>query len=80
MYIPTSKDVRYKAKGWTDMFGSRSAKMTGANINNALKYDLTLLITVGTVLGMGIIAVWIVAALYVGKKNQQLLRDGETIE
>ena len=32
MYIPTSKDVRFKTKSIIDMFGSRSAKMSGAQI------------------------------------------------
>jgi AAA family ATP:ADP antiporter len=26
MYIPTSKDVKFKAKGWIDLFGNRSTK------------------------------------------------------
>ena len=79
MYIPTSKDVRYKAKGWTDMFGGRTAKATGSQVTSALRHDLALLVTVGTVIGLGVIAFWILAALFVGKKNEQLIRDGEII-
>lgn len=75
LYIPTSKDARFKAKGWIDMFGARTAKMGGSRITNALKGDLTTLFIVGTVAGIGIVIIWITAALYVGRKNQQMLSE-----
>jgi ATP:ADP antiporter, AAA family len=80
MYIPTSRDAKFKSKGWIDMFGSRSAKMGGSRITNAFKHNFGQLMTVGTLFGLGIIGAWLVAAFFVGKKNQQLVRDGEIIE
>jgi AAA family ATP:ADP antiporter len=79
MYIPTGKDAKFKAKGWIDMFGSRSAKMTGARITNTFKHNVVMLITFGTIIGLGIVALWIFAALFVGKKNQQLIKEGKII-
>ncbi len=37
MYIPTSKDAKFKSKGWIDTFGSRFAKAGGAQVTNAFK-------------------------------------------
>lgn len=79
MYIPTSKDARYKAKGWIDMFGSRVAKMGGSQVTNVFKQDLAMLMLFGTVFSLGIIGMWLVAAWYVGRKNQQLISSGEVI-
>ena len=39
MYIPTSKDAKFKTKSFIDMFGSRSAKMSGAQIGGWLNID-----------------------------------------
>jgi AAA family ATP:ADP antiporter len=33
LYIPTTKDVKFKAKSWIDMFGGRAAKSVGSMIN-----------------------------------------------
>lgn len=86
MYIPTSKDAKFKAKGLVDMVGGRAGKMTGANIGGALiskgNVALTIsgLMTTGTLISLGVIGVWTLVAVYVGIKNAQLVRDGEIIE
>ncbi|MCB9493742.1 MAG: hypothetical protein H6679_05715 [Epsilonproteobacteria bacterium] len=80
MYIPTSKNAKFKAKGWVDMFGGRSAKATGAQITNTLKHDMGMLFTYGTVLGMGLIGLWIIAAIYVGQRNYKLVKEGKIVE
>jgi len=80
MYIPTSKDAKFKSKGWVDMFGGRLAKAGGAQVNDMFKHNLTDLMVYGTYFSFGLIGAWIVAALFVGKKNQQLVQDGKIIE
>lgn len=80
MYIPTSKDAKFKSKGWIDTFGSRFAKAGGAQITNAFKHNLTDLMIYGTMFGFGLNAIWFVAALYVGYKNSKLLKEGKIIE
>lgn len=80
MYIPTSKDVKFKAKGWIDMFGGRSAKAGGSAITDALKESAGLM-GVGTAISLGLIGLlWIPAAMFVGNKNEQLIKDNEIIE
>ena len=86
MYIPTSKDAQFKAKGLIDMFGGRTAKGTAATISDALNIkgnalaSITNLMTYGTLISIGIVSAWMVAAVFVGIKNSQLIKDGEVIE
>jgi len=79
MYIPTSKAARYKAKGWIEMFGARTAKMAGSQVTNVFKRDVTTLLVFGTIFSLGIIAFWLFAAWYVGKKNAELLSEGKIV-
>jgi len=80
MYIPTSKDVKFKTKGFTDVFGVRMAKMGGAQITDAYKHHLPELMIFGTYFSLGFSAIWILAALYVGQKNEQLVKQGDIVE
>lgn len=80
MYIPTSKDAKFKAKGIIDMIGGRAAKGTGAQITDALKNSIDGLFLYGSLIGLGIIGVWMAAAIYVGNKNKQLVDSGKIIE
>lgn len=86
MYIPTSKDAKFKTKSIIDTFGSRFAKMSGARIGGSFNIEgnptlsIHNLITYGTIISFGIIGIWIVAAIYVGKTNEKLLEDKKIIE
>lgn len=86
MYIPTSKDAQFKVKGITDTIGSRTTKATGMQIGRYLNVtgqpvaSIHNLMNYGTIICFGIIGIWFVAALYVGKKNKQLHRNKKIIE
>ena len=80
MYIPTSKDVKFKSKGFIDIFGGRMSKLGGAQINNAFKSNLHDLMIYGTIFSFGLTAVWIMAALYVGRKNAKLVANDQIIK
>ena len=80
MYIPTSKDVKFKAKGWIDSFGNRTTKAAGGSINTFFRYE-----TMSTILfsylfiTMGIVAFWIVIAMFVGNKFNDLQKKNEIV-
>jgi len=80
MYIPTTKDVRFKAKGWVDMFGSRSSKGTGAFMNYILKTYSSNILLYGTMLSLGIVGVWVAVASYVGHTFKRLTDNNEVID
>lgn len=85
MYIPTSKDAKFKVKGIIDMLGGRSAKGTGAaiagkfNVAGNPAASMHNLFLYGSLVGLGIIGVWIAAALYVDRKNQSLVKNNEIL-
>lgn len=79
MYIPTSKDVKFKAKSWIDGFGGRSSKAAGSGIN-ALFTNMTSLMFYGSLISLGIVGIWILVAMYVGTKNNQLVQEGKIVE
>ncbi len=79
MYIQTSRDVKFKAKGWIDTFGDRSVKAIGGGVN-AIFPIMTDLLFYGSLISLGIVGIWIFAALYVGRKNYQLVQENKIIE
>lgn len=79
MYIPTTKDVRFKAKGWIDQFGGRSSKGTGAVITNTFRHSMSDLLTYGTLISLGLVGVWFAVAAYVGNRFKTLTEKDEVI-
>ena len=80
MYIPTSKDVRFKSKGWIDMFGLRSTKGVGATVTKTFGYSFPILMLFGTVASLAVIIVWLFTARFVGNKFDELQDKGTIIE
>lgn len=79
MYIPTSKDVKFKTKSWIDAFGSRTAKAGGSGIN-AIFTNMTSLMFYGSLISLGIVGIWVIVALYVGRTNHKLVEEGHIVE
>jgi len=80
LYIPTSKDTKYKAKAWTEMFGSRGSKAAGSSINvwaDAMTAETFLLIS--SIASLGLIAVWVWAAMYVGRKHKEAIDNDSVV-
>jgi len=72
LYIPTTKDVKYKAKAWIEMFGSRIFKATGSSIcklptifANSFLFFLPM--------------VWVFVALFLGKRYNESINNKETV-
>ncbi len=78
MYIPTSKDAKFKSKGWIDVFGARSAKAAGSTFNEFLRHSSNILLC-GTVVSLGLIVGWVLVALFVSDKFNRLVRDGRIV-
>lgn len=79
MYIPTSKDIKFKTKGWIDMFGARSMKAAGSLVNNAFKASPEALLAYGTLISLSVVIVWIFIASYVGKTFATLTKENKTL-
>lgn len=77
MYIPTSKDIKFKAKGWIDAFGNRTSKEIGSLTNIVLKGHL---ITLGTAVSLALVAFWAYMAMFVGNTFDKLQKDNKIIQ
>ncbi len=75
LFIPTSREARYKSKAWVDSFGSRGSKAMGSLIKGFAGGSAALLL--GTAIGIS--AIWVVASLYLGKKATQAVANNEVV-
>ena len=104
LYIPTTKDVRYKSQAWIESFGSRGSKAGGSAINDLHKQALRSNgpewadrnfaktnmfgpndtgtfwhIALSSYLFFGIIAVWVMVALYLGRTYQKHVDENKVV-
>lgn len=75
LYIPTTKAIKYKSKAWIDMFGMRSAKMTGSFINKGMGSFVRL--TSG--FSILFIVIWVFLTRAVGTRYRKVLSKGGRI-
>jgi len=82
LYIPSSKDVKFKAKGWIDLFGGRLAKALGSTFTAALR-DLPsteAMVEVGVGVSLLLVVGWSMAASHVGTTYLRLTERNEVIQ
>jgi len=80
LYIPTSKDVKFKSKSFIEAFGGRTTKAAGATVTGSLGGDFASLLIFGTFISLGFVAFWIFVAAYVGNKFNQLQKENKIVE
>lgn len=88
LYVPTSHDVKYKSQAWIETFGSRGSKATGSGINMLQKTftkkmgaeaGLTAFIAFSSYLSFGLIAAWVLVAMYLGKTYEKAVAKDEVV-
>ena len=88
LYVPTSHDVKYKSQAWIETFGSRGSKAAGSGINMMQKTfvkkmgaeaGLTTFIAFSSYLSFGLIAAWVLVALYLGKTYEKAVAKDEVV-
>jgi ATP:ADP antiporter, AAA family len=77
LYTPTSRDAKYKAKAFIDMFVQRFAKALAVGVTLLLTTLFADFSTVRwlSVFVVAVVAVWIVAARYGGARFRELSRE-----
>ena len=86
LYIPTSREARYKSQGWIEMFGSRSSKGLGALVATmrtkpwmaALGGDAFYL-TMASIMTLGLVGVWMVVAIYVAGVYNKAIKEDKVV-
>jgi ATP/ADP translocase len=82
LYIPTVKDIQFKAKLWIDSFGKTFSKSSGSLFNQMLLYFSSnpyFILRVDSIYCVGIALVYGVVSLMVGRKYQKTILAGEII-
>lgn len=80
LYIPTTKDIKFKAKTWTDAFGSRLAKSAGSLMNVSLRavpQSTALLYSLG--MSVGLTSIWIIITYFLGRTVQSTIDKQQVI-
>lgn len=76
LYIPTSKNIKYKSKAWIDMFGLRFAKTFGSAIN---WFAGPMVMFTGT-FALSLIGVWVGMASIIGNVFRKTVANKKLIE
>ncbi len=80
MYIPTTDDIRFKAKGWIESFGGRTSKGTGAIVTASFAKNLSGLLLYGTIISLGVVGIWLLVANFLGKKFNQMQSERTVVQ
>ena len=79
MYIPTSTDIKFKAKSWIDVFGGRSSKGFGGFLATFFPSVASEFVIYSSLVSFAVIGIWIPAAVYVGRTNRRLVQEEKII-
>ncbi len=88
LYVPTTKDVKYKSQAWIETFGSRSSKGAGSGFNLLKKpfekalgpqAGLAWHIAIGSYLSFGLIVAWFFVALYLGRTHKKAIDQNKVV-
>ena len=79
LYVPTSLDIKFKAKSWIDGFGYRCFFAMGASVNNLFSSTSTLMAG-GPIIAVMMCSAWASIAWYLGTRNTTLIQDNTIIE
>lgn len=80
LYIPTTKEIKFKAKSWIDAFGSRIAKSFGSLFNifmHRLSGSLAVFFSIS--LSLFLTTIWLVVVYFLGKTLQNAIDHNRAI-
>lgn len=80
LYIPTTKEIKFKSKSWIDAFGSKFAKTAGSSFNYfTINMIQTLFVPVLSFFFAGLIGFWFLAAFLLGRRFDLAIEKNEVI-
>jgi AAA family ATP:ADP antiporter len=80
LYIPTVKEINFKARSWGDSFGSKVAK-TAASMFNLMAADIgsAFFFTTCSVFFASSVGLWLITAYFVGRRFDRAVAQNEVI-
>lgn len=88
LYIPTTKETKFKAQAWIEMFGGRSAKAGGSVFTNFRSIytksmgqaaGVSSFLTMIVMMSGGVVAIWLLAALFVSKQYNKAIKEKRVV-
>ena len=80
LYIPTSRETKYKAQAWIEMFGSRGSKAIGSGANYPRQFmELAMFLSFVGLMSGGLIAFWLFVATYVARVYTKAVKENKVV-
>jgi len=79
LYVQTTRDMKYKAKSWSDMYGNSGMKSLASIINGAYNAKAHPNAALTSTICSVWVVVWLGIVQWVGKKHRTLLDSGKFI-
>ncbi|MBT3456104.1 hypothetical protein HN446_03515 [bacterium] len=80
LYVPTTKDVKYKSQAWIETFGSRGAKASSSGLNAFREFiGVSAYFAMAIYLSFGLLFGWLFIALFLGKKYNEAISSNEVV-
>ncbi len=79
LYIPTSKDAKYKSKAFIEMFGSRTSKAVGSLVNMIKLYAPVIFPIISMGSSLGLCLIWLMISMYLGKTYDKAVSKNEIV-
>ena len=80
LYIPTTKDTKYKAQAWIETFGSRASKALGslfAGLRPVL--GVATFLTIAMAGSLALVGVWVLVAIYLAKNFDKAVKEDTVV-
>lgn len=79
LYIPVSKEAKYKSKVLIDSLGSRFSKSLGSGVNLIQRYSPLLFPFISLFSCLGLCGLWIVISIYLGKRYNEAVEKNTLV-
>jgi AAA family ATP:ADP antiporter len=79
LYIPVSKDAKYKSKALIDTIGSRFSKSLGSGVNLIKAYSPAIFPFISLFSCLGLCGIWIMISIYLGKKYNEAVAKNSVV-
>jgi AAA family ATP:ADP antiporter len=88
LYVPTTKDVKFKSQAWIETFGSRSSKQFGSIFNMSLSPlqkafgvmgGKSYYLYISGILCFPLLGVWLMLAIFLGRTFKKAIKDNKFV-
>lgn len=80
LYIPTTKEMKFKSKSWIDAFGIKIAKAVGGSYNILItSFAESMVFFVNSLFFGAVIGLWLLTAHFLGRRFERAVKNNEVI-